>query len=171
MDRSAAMVVGILGVLKAGGAYLPMDPSYPPDRLAWMAEQTQLSVLLTNGEPKPLPGPPIGSRQYEFSPGCRPRWLDLRADRDAVGLPNDTSLDDQTSPAQTPALGSLEHDTVRLRASCEHSMRADHLAYVIFTSGSTGRPKGTLLTHRGVCNLAQAQRSLFKEIACCSSRR
>ncbi|MEK6283065.1 MAG: amino acid adenylation domain-containing protein [Acidobacteriota bacterium] len=36
-----------------------------------------------------------------------------------------------------------------------------NLAYVIYTSGSTGRPKGVLLEHRGVCNLAEAQRRAF----------
>jgi amino acid adenylation domain-containing protein len=38
MERSFEMVIGILGVLKAGGAYLPLDPNYPPDRLSFMME-------------------------------------------------------------------------------------------------------------------------------------
>ena len=47
MDRSLEMVVGILGILKAGGAYVPLDPEYPKDRLAFMVDDTQASVLLT----------------------------------------------------------------------------------------------------------------------------
>ncbi|MGL4879498.1 MAG: non-ribosomal peptide synthetase, partial [Waterburya sp.] len=46
-DRSLAMVVSLLAVLKAGGAYLPLDPSYPPERLRFMVEDSNLAVLLT----------------------------------------------------------------------------------------------------------------------------
>jgi amino acid adenylation domain-containing protein len=46
-ERSVEMVVAILAVLKAGGAYLPMDPAYPADRLGFMLEDAQVSVLLT----------------------------------------------------------------------------------------------------------------------------
>ncbi|MBD2128005.1 non-ribosomal peptide synthetase [Microcoleus sp. ZQ-A2] len=47
VERSLEMVVGLLGILKAGGAYVPLDPAYPPDRLAFMLEDAQVSVLLT----------------------------------------------------------------------------------------------------------------------------
>jgi amino acid adenylation domain-containing protein len=47
MERSLDMVVGLLGILKAGGAYVPLDPSYPPDRLAFMVEDAQAPVLIT----------------------------------------------------------------------------------------------------------------------------
>ena len=42
MERSLDLMVALLGVLKAGGAFVPMDPSYPPDRLAIMAEDSQV---------------------------------------------------------------------------------------------------------------------------------
>lgn len=45
---------------------------------------------------------------------------------------------------------------------------SDQLAYVIYTSGSTGTPKGVLLTHRGLCNVVEAQRQVFQ--ASCTSR-
>ncbi|HMW01681.1 MAG TPA: amino acid adenylation domain-containing protein, partial [Acidobacteriota bacterium] len=48
LERSVEMVVGILGILKAGGAFLPMDPTYPADRLAFMAEDARLSVMVTD---------------------------------------------------------------------------------------------------------------------------
>jgi acyl-CoA synthetase (AMP-forming)/AMP-acid ligase II len=41
------MVIGVLAILKAGGAYVPLDPTYPKDRLAFMLEDTQMPVLLT----------------------------------------------------------------------------------------------------------------------------
>jgi amino acid adenylation domain-containing protein len=47
MDRSVEMVVALLGVLKAGGAYLPLDPSYPRERLAFMLADAQAPLLLT----------------------------------------------------------------------------------------------------------------------------
>ncbi|HEV2962449.1 MAG TPA: amino acid adenylation domain-containing protein [Candidatus Angelobacter sp.] len=47
LKRSQEMVVGILGVLKAGAAYVPLDPDYPPERLSHMLESAQVAVLLT----------------------------------------------------------------------------------------------------------------------------
>lgn len=47
LEPSLEMVVGILGILKAGGAYLPLDPAYPQERLAFMLQDAQVSVLLT----------------------------------------------------------------------------------------------------------------------------
>jgi amino acid adenylation domain-containing protein len=47
VERSLFMVVGLLGILKAGGAYVPLDPEYPKERLAFMLEDAQVSVLLT----------------------------------------------------------------------------------------------------------------------------
>ncbi len=47
LERSVALVVSVLAVLKAGGAYLPMDPNYPPDRLRFMLSDAQAAVLLT----------------------------------------------------------------------------------------------------------------------------
>ena len=41
------MVVGLLGILKAGAAYVPLDPTYPPERLAFMLEDAQPPVVLT----------------------------------------------------------------------------------------------------------------------------
>ena len=47
LERSPALIVGLLGILKAGGAYVPLDPNYPPARLAFMLADTQAPVLLT----------------------------------------------------------------------------------------------------------------------------
>ena len=46
-ERSLEMVVGVLGILKAGAAYLPLDASYPPDRLKFMLQDAAVKVLLT----------------------------------------------------------------------------------------------------------------------------
>jgi amino acid adenylation domain-containing protein len=47
VERSLEMVVGVLGILKAGGAYVPLDYAYPQERLAFMLQDAQVSVLLT----------------------------------------------------------------------------------------------------------------------------
>jgi aspartate racemase len=47
VERSLEMVVGVLGILKAGGAYLPVDPFYPRERLAFMLEDSQARVIVT----------------------------------------------------------------------------------------------------------------------------
>ncbi|NER36671.1 MAG: amino acid adenylation domain-containing protein [Oscillatoria sp. SIO1A7] len=47
MERSIEIVVAILGILKVGAAYVPLDPGYPRERLRYMAEETQFSLLLT----------------------------------------------------------------------------------------------------------------------------
>ena len=47
VERSLEMVVGLLGTLKAGGAYLPLDPSYPAERLAYMLGDASPTILLT----------------------------------------------------------------------------------------------------------------------------
>jgi amino acid adenylation domain-containing protein len=47
VERSPLMIVGLLGILKAGGAYVPLDPAYPQERLAFMLEDAQVKVLLT----------------------------------------------------------------------------------------------------------------------------
>ena len=46
-NRSLEMVAGVLGILKAGGCYVPLDPAYPAERLAWMIDDTAAPVLLT----------------------------------------------------------------------------------------------------------------------------
>ncbi|AFZ33414.1 Non-ribosomal peptide synthase (plasmid) [Gloeocapsa sp. PCC 7428] len=46
VERSSEMIVGLLGILKAGAAYLPLDPKYPQARLAYMLEDAQVSVLV-----------------------------------------------------------------------------------------------------------------------------
>jgi amino acid adenylation domain-containing protein/non-ribosomal peptide synthase protein (TIGR01720 family) len=47
LDRSANLVAGILGILKCGAAYVPMDPVYPDERIAWMVADSGIRVVLT----------------------------------------------------------------------------------------------------------------------------
>jgi len=47
LKRSSEMIVGLMGILKSGGCYLPLDPDYPDDRLAFMIEDSAIPVLIT----------------------------------------------------------------------------------------------------------------------------
>ncbi len=50
MNRSIESIVAILGILKAGAVYVPLDPSYPSERLEWMLEDSQSPIILTQSE-------------------------------------------------------------------------------------------------------------------------
>jgi amino acid adenylation domain-containing protein len=137
VERSPEMMIGLLGVLKAGGAYLPLDPAYPPERLAFMLEDSRAAMLLVAaGDDR---------RRTADEGGARPsvirrssfagQVVDLRADWPQI------------------ARRSAEAPASRVSAA--------NLAYIIYTSGSTGLPKGVALAHQGVSNLAQAQISAF----------
>lgn len=49
LERSPELIVALLGVLKAGGCYVPLDPEYPAERLAFMQQDAELGVVLTSG--------------------------------------------------------------------------------------------------------------------------
>jgi len=57
VPRSPELLVALLGVMRAGGACLPLDPDYPKDRLAYMLDDSQAPVLITNSEFLPAFGP------------------------------------------------------------------------------------------------------------------
>lgn len=50
LERSMEMIIGIMAIEKAGGAYLPIDPHYPEDRINYILEDSGVSVLLTSGK-------------------------------------------------------------------------------------------------------------------------
>ncbi len=62
LPRSVDMVVAVLAALKAGGAYLPLDPAYPPERLRFMVEDARPGLLLTDG-PRAAILPERGARR------------------------------------------------------------------------------------------------------------
>ena len=136
LERSANLVVALLGILRAGGAYLPLDPALPAERLAWMAEDSGARVVLT--EERLLGRLPPGSPGSNTISGGRQT---ICLDRAAAAV--------LASSAAAPDDGGVG---------------LDNAAYVIYTSGSTGRPKGVVVPHRGVANhLTWDQAFLFEE--------
>ena len=47
LDRSLDLITGLLGILKAGGVYVPLDPTYPQERLEWVVTNAHISIILT----------------------------------------------------------------------------------------------------------------------------
>jgi natural product biosynthesis luciferase-like monooxygenase protein len=90
MERSLDMMVGLLAVLKAGAAYLPLDPAYPSARLSFMTEDAGISVLLT---------------QSRLVPRLAPKASVLCVDRDA----ETPAVSESEAPAETAA-GTLAVD-------------------------------------------------------------
>ncbi len=158
-ERSPAMIVAVLAVLKAGGAYLPLDPNYPPDRLQYMLEDAQIAVLLTDQEQR--------TKNKEQSTTDRKGVLHTPPANDEGAYRTTPPANDERAYSTTPhpTVIELEGDWDQIaREPTENpasAVSADSLAYVIYTSGSTGRPKGTLLRHRGLCNLLTVQRQVF----------
>ncbi|HEX8276433.1 MAG TPA: amino acid adenylation domain-containing protein, partial [Longimicrobiaceae bacterium] len=136
MERSAGMVVAMLAVLRAGAAYLPLDPAYPAERLAYMLADSGARVLVTQAALRGLL-PAEGVRTVLVD-GSGSAEYEVRST-----LHTAESADDGSSSAlshsRTPAL--------------PHSPSPDSAAYVIYTSGSTGRPKGVVVTHANAANL------------------
>ena len=80
-ERSPAMVVSLLAILKAGAAYLPLDPAYPAARLAFMLADAKPSLILSEAGSSLPPGPPrlvITEAQAAESPEYNPTDHDRR---------------------------------------------------------------------------------------------
>ena len=72
VERSIEMIVGLYGILKAGGAYVPLDPTYPAERVAYMMEDANVPVLLTQ------------QRLLEKLPPCKARVICLDTEWDSL---------------------------------------------------------------------------------------
>jgi amino acid adenylation domain-containing protein len=125
VERSAWTIIGILGILKAGGVYVGIDPHSPGDRIKFMIEDTGMKVLIT--EQKFVPTIPVLPQENVHI---------LSIDRGDDIFKNKSGSNTHTDNAVNTAT-------------------ADHLAYISYTSGSTGTPKGVCVPHRGVVRLVK----------------
>lgn len=123
-SRTTELVVGMLGILRAGAAYVPLDPAYPAERVALMLADCGASVVVTQ-------------RQLADT---------LLADASVAGA--------VAATMHTVLLDAPAHsgDSSGVESVALPAVHGAQLAYVIYTSGSTGRPKGVMVEHRQVVN-------------------
>ncbi|WP_338499014.1 amino acid adenylation domain-containing protein [Streptomyces sp. SJL17-4] len=133
-ERTVDLVVALLGVIKSGAAYLPIDPAYPADRIAYVIDDSRAVCVLTSGDLDARPAAP------EHRPRVPVIVLDgPEAAGRLAGLADGPLADDDRTAALRPA----------------------HPMWVIYTSGSTGRPKGVLVEHRAIVNFLGAMQDRF----------
>lgn len=127
VERSLEMVIAILGILKAGGIYVPLDPDYPTERLAYMLQDAAPGVILT--------------QQHLVEKGL---FTDLK------------EVLAQQGQETFPPLVCLDNEWLSIAAFPEtrpaSKSHPDNAIYITYTSGSTGKPKGVINTHRGLTN-------------------
>ncbi|WEV24181.1 amino acid adenylation domain-containing protein [Streptomyces sp. 71268] len=130
LPRGADLLVTLLAVARTGAAYLPLDPDFPAERIAYMLADAAPALLVTDRATTAGAALPD---DLETLPGGRPIVLD--------------------DGATAAPLASAEPLT-RPRAA-----HPQHGAYVIYTSGSTGRPKGVVVPRAAVANLLACLRA------------
>ncbi len=123
-ERDIPLLISIVAVFKAGGAYLPLDPHHPPTRQRYYIEQSRSPLVLC-----------AASLATQLSEALQEL---PEAERVRCVLIEDLLSEEQSAPQQ--------------KKNLTPSGTPESLAYVIYTSGSTGLPKGAMLERRGMLN-------------------
>ncbi|WP_314592237.1 AMP-binding protein, partial [Paenibacillus terrigena] len=134
--RSVDTVIGVLAVMKAGGAYLPIDPTYPLGRIAYLLRDSHAPLLLTQRE---LQG----------------QITELLTGGHAEQLFEHAGFSGEVLYFEDECLKAENSDNLGLVGGPED------LAYVIYTSGTTGNPKGVMIEHRSFVNVAMAYQTIY----------
>lgn len=132
LPRSLETVVSVLAVLKAGAAYLPIDPDYPSDRISFMFSDARPVCMITNTQ--------IAAK---LSDSTRTLQLVTNAPETLEELSSYSEMNPTDADRMEP-------------------LQPLHAAYVIYTSGSTGRPKGVWIPHQNVVRLFGATDHWFQ---------
>ncbi|MBP9743123.1 MAG: amino acid adenylation domain-containing protein, partial [Burkholderiales bacterium] len=122
LNRSENILIGILAVLKSGGAYVPIDPNYPDGRIHYILEDTQVKVILGDSFHK--------NRLEQLN----------KYDQDSLPV---LFIDDFYDIHKPPIVAIPNPQT---------AVVSNNLAYVIYTSGTTGNPKGVEIEHSSFVN-------------------
>jgi amino acid adenylation domain-containing protein len=141
-DRGCDFLSAILGTLKSGRAFLPLDPAYPEDRIRYMIADSGISTLIT---PKAYLG--------KFLPFLSATQLRRIIDLDTDGRP-------EALPASFSWYGKQElHHCSPTNLGLECNSK--EVAYLLYTSGSTGSPKGAMIRHDSAINHIFAEADLL----------
>jgi len=127
LHKSIDSVAAILGILKCGAAYVPVDPTAPTPRNAYIFHDCSVRAVVTEAALAST----LGAELHAL--GADRPLLTLDGVGGGEALRSWLDGEDASSPA--PSVGSVES-------------QPDDLAYILYTSGSTGRPKGVMLSHR-----------------------
>lgn len=141
LAKSIDAVASILGTLKAGAAYVPVDPNAPPSRNAYILNDCQVKAVIVDA-----------------------RFADaLRNEMASLGQPPTAVVLEGAGNGQPLDAGLGRAEMTDPAPGIETVARApDDLAYVLYTSGSTGRPKGVMLTHRNAVSYVNWCSEIFK---------
>ena len=142
LHKSVDAVAAIYGILKAGAAYVPVDPGAPPARCAYILHNCGVKALIVEGRF-------LARLQTEFAAlGPLPKLLAL--DGTGAGAPLRKALDAAEPVTRHP------YDEAAAEA------HPQDLAYILYTSGSTGRPKGVMLSHENAVSFVDWCSEVFQ---------
>src|SRR5579864_2859248 len=139
VPRSVELIIALLGIVKTGAAYLPLDAEYPAARLGWMLEDARPRCVLSSSEMAwklPLSTPQLLLETVLKGDGG-----------DAEG--EEEEGEGEKKAAEETGEFTGEGDAVGEGGNGS----SQNLVYVMYTSGSTGRPKAVAVSHRGVVRL------------------
>ncbi|NBT97456.1 MAG: amino acid adenylation domain-containing protein, partial [Methylocystaceae bacterium] len=161
LDRSIEMVVSLLGVLKSGAAYLPLDPEYPVERLNFMLADSNAKCLITTSVIYERLLSELGQNSIDGAPhqgaDVRSSVFSSSVDFGADAFPGALLLDDEIIQTELATLSSASiSDNERVQ-----SLTPDNLAYVIYTSGTTGKPKGVGVSNESITQLVEWMAAIY----------
>ena len=141
-DESSRLLVGMIGILKSGHAFVPIDPAYPAERARFILDDCRVEIFVT--ENKYL------NHALELSQhSATTRHIICLDGDDIVDLDHDDSVSVHRFNDPSP---NVEQQIKPLPQAW---------AYVIYTSGSTGKPKGVPITHENLFPLLMWSRDYF----------